>query len=213
MKLWLATKNRNKIKEIKDFIKVYFQDKTCSLFNGIYSLFDLQNYGSAQETASSFQGNAKIKTQHLFQYLKTENLLEKSMCILGEDSGLEVESLQGAPGVYSARYSGTTPTNDKRNTQLLLKNMENYSQRKACYVCALSVLWIRQKTQIKKIFKTYCEGEIAFQERGFEGFGYDSVFIPMGESKTFGELGQTFKQKISHRTKALELCLNMICQN
>lgn len=204
--LYLATTNRNKIKEISSFIEAFL--KGAFLFKQepalvIKSLRDVSGYPSPEENGSSFQENANIKSLALLEHLKEQGQIEDLFGILSEDSGLEVCALQGAPGLFSARYSGPQAT-DKKNNRLLLQKMENQKNRKARYACALSFLFLKSEKEIVKNWTAYCEGNIDFQERGQGGFGYDPLFIPLGEKKTFGELPFEFKQKISHRTQALQ---------
>ena len=204
MQLYLATTNPNKIKEIKSFIQDFFKtDSENKTHLIIKSLNDFKDYSPAEETGSSFKENASLKSRHLLNYLKGKNLLKFPLGILAEDSGLEVESLNAVPGIYSARYSGPSG-NDKKNNELLLKNLKHQTNRKARYVCSLSFLFVRDENINENFFETYCEGTIALEEKGKGGFGYDPLFVPKGETKTFGELPFSFKQKVSHRRKALE---------
>lgn len=221
MKLYLATTNLNKIKEIKQFLNNYF--KVCEEDSSyqkadkkqpvlIKSLKDFPDYLSPEETGLSFQENAHIKSSSLFQYLKSKGLLSDSIGILAEDSGLELEALQGAPGIYSARYAGE-PADDKKNNSFLLKKMKNKVSRKASYSCVLSFLFFQNNKIQQKIFSGICKGSLAKQERGERGFGYDPLFIPQFQDKTFGELPSEFKQKHSHRTKALEQWKDFVINN
>ena len=203
MQIYLATTNTNKIKEIQNFL-----DSLIEAWNHrqmtfeVKDLRDIKGYIPPEETGRSFKDNAFIKSQHLFKILKEQSLLLEPLGILAEDSGLEVESLKGEPGIYSARYSGLKAT-DRENNRLLLKNLEAEKNRRACYVCSLSFLLIKEGETIQKSFEDYCEGQIACQEKGKAGFGYDPLFIPEGETKSFGELPFSLKQKMSHRARAL----------
>ena len=123
---------------------------------------------------------------------------------------MEVKILNGKPGIYSARYSGPQAT-DQKNNQLLLKNLLGQTDRTARYICALSCRPFTENFQESSsyetkefIFEGFCHGSIAFEERGTHGFGYDPLFIPQGETKTFGELSPQFKERISHRIQALK---------
>ena len=176
---------------------------------------NLKNYRAPEETGRSFQENAGIKSRHLLSLLKNspaENSGPKSgdpenktisktdIWILGEDSGLEAKALKGAPGIRSARYSGPQAT-DHKNNLLLLENLKEEVSREARYVCAISR--VSALSGEERVFQGFCEGSIAFEERGKNGFGYDPLFIPQGESQTLGELPAEFKREISHRAKAL----------
>lgn len=215
MKIWLATTNNNKIKEIVNFLQLYFQTNSKKIFQNkqldisLQSLIKLKKHSSPEETGSSFRQNAKIKSEHLLQCLIAEDFLKNSTGILAEDSGLELESLKGEPGIHSARYSGPQ-ADDKKNNQLLLKNLKHHKNRKARYVCALSFVFINQGQRINKTFEAYCEGLIAHQARGKRGFGYDPLFIPKNQPQTLGDAPLHFKQKVSHRRKALEKWLNFM---
>ena len=210
IELWIATTNHNKIKEIKNIIHLFYKNYSkgteLSKFLFLKSTKDLKNYSPPEETGVYFTDNAKIKSRHLLNNLMEQRTLTQPLGILSEDSGLEVESLNGAPGIYSARYSGPQAT-DRENNKLLLKKLENQTNRRARYTCALSFLFIEEERESSKLFEAHCEGQIAHQEKGYGGFGYDSLFIPRGQTQTFATLPPDFKQKLSHRRKALEQCL------
>ncbi len=191
---WIATTNPHKIKEIKSF----FKNQTSLSFK---NLKDLKGYTPPEETGSSFKENAEIKSLQLLTFLNHKNIpLNKNIWILGEDSGLEVESLNKAPGIFSARYGGQQTT-DQKNNQLLLHNLKDKKSRLAQYVCAISCL---SPNGTKLAFQGLCKGSIGFKEKGGNGFGYDPLFIPEGEIHTLGELAPEFKEKISHRIQAIK---------
>ena len=198
MLLYLATTNKNKIKEIKDFI--HLKLKSFSELD-ITDLKSIPNYQNPEETGFSFKENASVKSQNLWNYLKNKKK-PVFFGILAEDSGLEVEALHGEPGIYSSRYAGVT-ANDKKNNELLLEKLKYQKNRKARYVCALSFLFLKEGKKTEMIFETYYEGQIAYQEKGQEGFAYDVLFIPKNSQKTFGQLPFEFKQEVSHRSLAL----------
>lgn len=210
MTLWLATTNIHKIKEIKSF----FKDTSAIRFLGLSDIKKFatgKTYIPPEETGDSFKENARIKSAGLLEFLKNKSLpLPQPLWIVGEDSGLEVKALKGQPGVYSARYSGPQAT-DQKNNQLLLKNLFGQTDRAARYVCVLSCRPLEENfkkplSSKKKefVFEGFCSGSIASEERGSSGFGYDPLFIPKGETKTFGELPPRFKENISHRIQALK---------
>jgi len=193
MTIWLATTNIHKIKEIKSL----FKDHISVSFKSISTY---PNYTIPKETGQSFAENAKIKSLQLLHFLKQQSIsLNKNIWILGEDSGLEVEALNQAPGIFSARYGGLHAT-DHQNNQLLLKNLKNKQSRKARYVCVLSCLCTHKQDLL---LTGICKGSIAFQEKGRNGFGYDSLFIPEGETRTLGQCAPHIKEQISHRSQAL----------
>ena len=191
MTFWLATTNSHKIFEIKSF----FKKNNCNF----YDVSCLKNYTSPKENGSTFRENARIKAEALAAFLIKSKVKASSDCfIIGEDSGLKVFSLSGAPGIYSARYSGLKGT-DRENNQLLLKNMTGHKDRKARYVCAICCVLENQKY----FFEGELKGCISLREKGSNGFGYDPLFVPEGEKNTLGQLPFAFKERISHRTKAL----------
>ena len=193
----IATKNKGKVKEIKHYLK----DLNICLF----SLNDFENLPEIIEDGKNFKENsikkAKI-TAETFQKLT-----------LADDSGLEVDFLKGAPGVYSSRYSGENAT-DKSNREKLLSELaevKELNKRTARFVCHL-VLWDPSKGPI---FETdgICEGNIGFKEVGDSGFGYDSIFIPKGFYKTMAQLEKDEKNEISHRGKALKSFVEFMNKN
>jgi XTP/dITP diphosphohydrolase len=127
--------------------------------------------------------------------------MEKSgLCSLADDSGLSVDALNGAPGVYSARYSGANG-DDEKNNRLLLKNLEGIKNRHAKFICSVTLIYPDNKIITAS---GECEGEILTAPRGVNGFGYDPLFYVPAYGKTFAELDGEIKNKISHRAKALE---------
>lgn len=147
------------------------------------------------ESGHTFAENSQIKATALIGYT--------NMPILADDSGLSVFALGGEPGVYSARYAGEQG-NDGANNLKLLQNLKEQSNRGAEFICDLC--FIDQNQSIHH-FVGKCQGTIALQERGTQGFGYDSVFIPENSSKTFGEMELSEKLPYSHRTRAVEALL------
>jgi XTP/dITP diphosphohydrolase len=143
------------------------------------------------ETGRTFLENAGIKAHTVAR--------ETGRWVLADDSGLETEALQGAPGVYSARFAGER-AGDADNLKLLLDNMQHHSNRKARFVAVLVL-----SNGIKDfVFEGICEGSITTEERGAGGFGYDPVFIPQGHAQSFAEMPTEEKNKISHRAMAMK---------
>lgn len=197
MEIVIATKNKGKVKEINHF----FKDTDISF----KSLNDFFQIPEIIEDGSTFEENAIIKAK------TTSGILKKP--VIADDSGLQVDYLNGRPGVYSSRYSGIDAT-DKTNRLKLLKEMENAKdlrERTARFVCSL-VLW---DSSDGLVFKTsgICEGTIGFEEKGDGGFGYDSIFIPSGFEKTMAQLTDDEKNRISHRGKALLSLHNFLGRN
>ncbi|MCH9608500.1 MAG: dITP/XTP pyrophosphatase [Chlamydiales bacterium] len=187
MQLLIASKNGHKIREIKSYLS-----KLKKL--DIYSLLEFPNYIPPEETEETFEGNAKLKAKHAARELQ--------MWTVADDSGLVVPALKGAPGVRSARFAGPKAT-DKDNRQKLLKEMEHLQdgQRAATFECSLAIAM--PDATIKKCLSGSCEGVIISKERGGLGFGYDPLFMKHDYNKTFAELGESIKNKVSHRAKAL----------
>lgn len=175
-----ATNNKNKLRELR------------SIFPNV-SILSLNELGYEKEIiedGKTFEENALIKARQVS--------LDLNMTVVAEDSGLEVDALGGAPGIYSARYAGLDK-DDEANNQLLLKNLVGVENRTARYVCAICVY---HPDGEYKIFKETCSGIIIDQRRGSGGFGYDPYFyIPMF-GKTFAEVPLEMKNTISHRSKA-----------
>ncbi len=182
--LLIATKNAGKIKEIEKLL--------ADLPVRLKSLGDFPNIVEAEETGSTFAENAVLKA--------TSYALQTKLRALADDSGLQVESLNGAPGVFSARYAGENASDEDR-IEKLLKELSSIQQRRAQFVCAMAVA--DEMGEVKFIAEGVCSGKIALTASGTNGFGYDSVFIPDGFSHSFGELPGDTKQQISHRAQAL----------
>lgn len=191
MDIILATNNKNKLKEMKALLS--------DICDNIYSLSDKNIDVEIEENGSTFEQNAIIKASEI---CKLTNLPS-----IADDSGLCVEALNGEPGVLSARYAGE-PCNDENNNQRLLKELKaveektNTVNRKACFVSCLAVVFPdgRIMTQSAEL-----DGEIVFERRGTNGFGYDPYFFIPSLNKTMAELDFDEKNKISHRAKAFKL--------
>ena len=186
-KIIVATGNVGKMREFKEILS--------DLPLELSSLKDHWNpVPDIAETGSTFIENAMIKADWVFG--KTD------LWSLADDSGLEVDALNGAPGVYSARFSGEDATSEKNNVKLLqsLKDVP-IEKRTARFKC---VLVLRTSLQNTIVAEGTCEGHIGFEISGNQGFGYDPLFFPTGFDKTFAELGSSQKHAISHRGNALK---------
>ena len=153
------------------------------------SLKDIHCEEEIPETSDTIEGNAHQKAEYIYNNYHVD--------CFADDTGLEVEALNGAPGVYSARYAGPQH-NSKDNIRKLLANMQDKENRNAQFRTAI-LLIVDGK---KHLFEGTIKGKIIRSERGSGGFGYDSVFVPEGFEKTFAELGEEIKNKISHRAIA-----------
>ena len=164
-----------------------------------YTILNLNDLGHTEdipETADTFAGNALLKAEFGFQ--------KYGKPCFSDDSGLEVEALNNAPGVYSARYAGE-PRSDERNMDKLLQALEGVESRNACFKTVIA--YINQDGEVS-YFEGKIEGKITKEKRGDGGFGYDPIFIPNGFDKTFAELSLEEKGKISHRALAVEKFIN-----
>jgi XTP/dITP diphosphohydrolase len=188
MKLIFATNNQNKVSEIK-----------AALSDGleIITLLEAGIDIDIPEPHETLEENAREKSTVIYN-------LKKQNCF-SEDTGLEVKALQGAPGVRSARYAGEEADN-KKNIALLLKNMQNVTERSAQFKTVISLILNNEEHQ----FTGICTGKIITEERGDKGFGYDSIFIPDGDTKTFAEMNMEEKNKYSHRKKALAKLIDFL---
>ncbi|MCW5922234.1 MAG: non-canonical purine NTP diphosphatase [Saprospiraceae bacterium] len=179
--LVFATNNPHKAREVEQILGGQFQVKT---------LRDIGCLEEIEETESTLEGNALLKAR----YVKEKYGYD----CFSEDTGLEVEALDGAPGVHTARYAGASRDPDA-NIALLLANLEGKENRRARFRTSIALIFEGKETLLEGI----CEGRIATQKSGTGGFGYDPVFIPDGYGQTFAELGEDVKNKISHRAKAM----------
>ena len=186
--LIFATNNQNKVDEIRSVIGNQFQ------------IITLQEAGiliDIPEPHNTLEANAREKSTTIHQ-------LTGKNCF-GEDTGLEVESLNGEPGVKSARYAGEG-RNFQDNIELLLKNLKGYTNRNARFRTVISLIFSNKEYK----FEGICEGRIIEVQKGNQGFGYDPVFIPAGENKSFGEMDMEEKNKFSHRKKAVSQLIHFL---
>lgn len=182
MNLVFATNNKHKVEEIKAKL-----DGLCS----IHTLFEIGCTDEIPEEQDTIEGNASQKSHYLY---------EKYGCdCFSDDTGLEVEALNGEPGVYSARYAGPQK-NSEDNMDKLLKKLESETNRKARFRTVISLIISGEE----HLFEGIVEGEILTERHGKGGFGYDPIFRPLGYNGSFAELSLEQKNAISHRGKAVE---------
>ncbi|XOV93025.1 MAG: RdgB/HAM1 family non-canonical purine NTP pyrophosphatase [Bacteroidota bacterium] len=173
--------NKNKLIEIKQLAPAGFN---------FYGLDILGLKEEIPETADTIEGNSALKAKFVYDRFRT--------ACFADDTGLEIDALDGAPGVYSARYAG--PEKDaSKNMKLVLKNLEAVKNRKARFKTVITYI---DHDGNQKAFEGIVEGEILQSPRGLEGFGYDPIFQPIGFQKTFAEMPLSEKNKISHRSRA-----------
>lgn len=195
IELLIATTNPAKFAEIQSLLK--------NLPVTLRSLQSLGQWPTVVEDGATFEENALKKARTLAQY---------SGCLtLADDSGLEVDALDGAPGIYSARYCGEEGNDDKNNEKLLreLQGIPD-QQRTARFVCALALCAPDSWGGKEWLFRESCEGCIAFAPKGKQGFGYDPVFFFPPYEKTFGEIDREAKAAVSHRGKALQKLVEIL---
>lgn len=180
--LIFATNNQHKVEEVRSVLKEQFQ---------IITLVEAGIHHDIPEPYDTIEANALEKARVIFA-------LTGNNCF-GEDTGLEVEALNGEPGVKSARYAGEEKSFEK-NTAKLLQNMEGKQNRKAQFKTVIALV-INGK---EYLFEGICKGTIAKAPRGNKGFGYDPVFMPEGQTKTFAEMDMDEKNRYSHRRKAMD---------
>ena len=181
-KLVFATNNKHKLEEARKILEGMVE---------ILSLSEIGCNDDIPETATTLEGNALIKARYIKEHYGYD--------CFADDTGLLVDALDGAPGVYSARYAGEE-CNPQKNMEKLLSELEGIEQRAAAFVTCVA-LTLRGS---EHIFMGEIAGEITKEAKGTAGFGYDPVFKPFGYDKTFAELGDDIKNSISHRAKAME---------
>jgi XTP/dITP diphosphohydrolase len=182
MKLVFATNNLNKLKEVQEMLSNSIE---------ILSLNDISCFDEVDETETTLDGNAKLKANYITQKFGYN--------CFADDTGLEVDGLEGKPGVYSARFAGE-PSNSEKNIQKVLSELENKTNRKAQFrtVICLNI------DENQYLFEGTCKGEILTKKQGEKGFGYDPIFKPEGYSTSFAEMSSEEKNKISHRGIAIQ---------
>lgn len=191
MKIYFATHNANKLREISQMMPEGFE---------LLGLDDLNLHEDIPETAETIEGNSLMKTQYVFDKHK--------VACFGDDTGLEVEALNGAPGVYSARYAGSA-NDSKANMALLLKNLDKEQNRAARFKTVITFI---DKNGNSQQFTGIAKGSITEELSGTEGFGYDPIFQPEGFDKTFAEMSSFEKNNISHRAKAFKKFIDYLHQ-
>ncbi|MDT0716473.1 XTP/dITP diphosphatase [Staphylococcus chromogenes] len=178
----IASSNKGKINDFK----VIFSDYNVIGINELIEDFDVE------ETGVTFEENARLKSEAAAKAL--------NKTVIADDSGLEVDALEGAPGVYSARYAGEAK-DDQANIEKLLQELEDKTDRSARFVCVISMTTVDGKTET---FRGTVNGEITLARIGENGFGYDPIFYVPDKNKTMAQLTAEEKSEISHRRKAID---------
>jgi len=195
MKIVVATKNNHKVNELKEMLNMPEVE--------FFTMKDMNIDLYIEENGTTFEENAMIKAKALYMALNDETLT-----VIADDSGLCVDALNGAPGIFSARYSGG---NDKDNNLKLLEELKDVPplKRTAHFVCSIALV----NKDTEKVFIGKCNGLIDKEERGTHDFGYDPLFYYPAFSKTFGEMEPEDKNKVSHRANAVKLLKEYIKEN
>ena len=182
MELIFATNNQNKVGEVKRILKSQFE---------ILSLSDIGFTGDIDETEPTIKGNSELKADFIFKKYNKN--------CFADDTGMEVESLNGAPGVHSARYAGDDCVYSE-NVEKILRELRGVKNRKAKFITVITLILDGKKY----FFEAITFGKIINETRGSLGFGYDPIFLPDGYNQTYAEMTHELKNKISHRGIAIQ---------
>jgi len=189
-RICFATHNKHKVLELRQLLGDQME---------LLSLDDLEISEEIEETGTTLEENALIKANYVYD--------NYSITCFADDTGLEVEALHGAPGVYSARYAGE-PADNERNIDKLLLSLAGKQNRNARFRTVIALVG----KDISNFFEGTVEGEIVNQRRGINGFGYDAVFLPKNFDRTFAEMDIGEKNKISHRARAVKKLIDFLTQ-
>lgn len=192
MQIVLATRNKGKIRELERIFTQVLPEAHLIGTDQFPQLHDVE------ETADSFEGNALLKAREVSAFT--------NLPAIADDSGLAVDYLKGAPGIYSARYAGAHG-DDQANLEKVLREMHGISNRGAQFVCAAAFV---TPNGYERVLRAEMAGNLADQPRGENGFGYDPIFVPNGYEQTTGEMEPTLKDSISHRGKAMRALAQLI---
>ena len=191
MKLVFATNNKHKLQEVRDIVG----DRVEML-----SLADIDCHDDIPETADTLQGNALIKARHIYE--------KYGLDCFADDTGLEVEVIDGAPGVYSARYAGEE-CDSEANMRKLLENLTGKTNRNAQFRTVIALIINGEEM----LFNGIVKGTIATEKKGDSGFGYDPVFVPEGYSESFAQMSGEMKNSMSHRFRATRQLADFLKEN
>ena len=192
MQIVLATRNKGKIRELERILAITLPDVDLLGTDSFPELADIE------ESEDTFEGNALLKARAVAQFTQ--------LPAIADDSGLAVDYLGGAPGIYSARYSGVHG-DDQANLDKVLREMVGVANRRAHFVCAAAFV---TPGGYEKVFRAEMVGNLIYHARGTNGFGYDPIFVPEGFSETSGEISPDMKDSISHRGKAMRALAELI---
>lgn len=189
MELVFATNNINKLQEVQEMLQTI----------KLTTLKDINCTEDIPESSHTIAGNAIQKVNYLTQYYSADGF--------ADDTGLEIEALNNEPGVYSARYAGEEKSAEA-NMNLVLEKLKNQTNKKARFVTVIALNLNREQY----LFEGICNGKIISEKRGEKGFGYDPIFVPDGFDKTFAEMTQDEKARVSHRGKAVKKLIQFLNQ-
>lgn len=197
MEIWIGTTNKGKLAEMRPLLEKAIPDVQ------VHSIEELPHYSQPPENGKTFLDNARIKARSV-------KAMKPGVWVLAEDSGLEVEALGGLPGIHSARYAGPH-ARDSENVAKLLKMLQikAATTRNARFLCTMVAF---DPSGTEHIYTGELKGVIGKVPVGQMGFGYDPVFMPLGDTKSMAELGPAFKNKNSHRAQATHALIETILQ-
>ena len=187
MKIVVASHNKKKIKELNALLGKYVEGVE------LLSLDDVGFFDEIVEDGDSFEANALIKASYAAR---------SGYIGIGDDSGLCVDALDGAPGIYSARYAGEDG-NDEKNNEKILRELDGVTDRRARFVCTIACVFPESEKSEPITVTGYAEGEILTEAKGRAGFGYDPLFYSLDGKKTFSEMSAEEKNEVSHRGRAI----------
>lgn len=191
MKLVFATNNKHKLQEVRDIVGDRVE---------VLSLADIDCHDDIPETADTLLGNALIKARHIYE--------KYGLDCFADDTGLEVEAIDGAPGVYSARYAGEE-CDSEANMRKLLENLTGKTNRNAQFRTVIALIINGEEM----LFNGIVKGTIATEKKGDSGFGYDPVFVPEGYSESFAQMSGEMKNSMSHRFRATRQLADFLKEN
>lgn len=188
-KIVFATNNAHKLDEIRQILGSRFQ---------VLSLNDIDCHDEIPEDHDTLEENSRQKAEYIFSKYHID--------CFADDTGLEVEALNGEPGVHSARYAEGTDHDSEANMRKLLLRLGNNPNRRARFRTVITLIesGVGEDEKKETLFEGIVEGAIAFEKKGSEGFGYDPIFVPDGYTQSFAQLGVDIKNTISHRARAVE---------
>ena len=193
MRLVFASNNEHKLSEVRSIMPAHVE---------VLSLHEIGFESDIDETGTTLEANSAIKAETVHNWLMTNGKSLHVDGIFADDTGLEIDALNGAPGVYTARWAGEPAANRRK----ALQELDGKSNRKAQFRTVITLIRGKEQVQVEGIVR----GTMATEERGERGFGYDSLFIPEGYEKTFAELPAEVKNSISHRARALAELVKII---